>query len=1060
MKLYGEKISFLSLFLTLKVMGEPLTIVPESPAYVRAGQKLNITITYQSSDRKGVFVFKYIDGKESEKIADAVLDFNSCTTYLNQSFSLTCFPSNSTLVLTLFTPVHNQIISCEALINGSTYYANTTIFVQVPVSDVILVPINTVEVDVNQDFAFSCTAQGCRPKANIIWYRDGNVVPENTSTLTPNMSLLDVNSTLITSFEEDEEGMIIYCSASIEGDMPKKSQEAKVDVKYAPSTDPELMLLSSVSVNEGDWIALNCSLHTLGDPNIIWRWMCGDDDLTLNASYYSTQSTLNITADRKYNQRSCQCWATSPRSSLSYNKSSGPQAFTVFYAPLFHPTMSTDMLFPVFERRLVILRCTLSTMANPPITWKWVCGDDDLTVNATNTTTESTLTFTADRKYHERKCQCWATSPRLSLTYNKSSEAKVITVYYPPSGNLSISSSSHSFIYLTGDSVNLTCTVFGGNPIANLSWECSSKDPNTVTRSNSTLAALVLFLKVDKTFNNKDCTCRSSHPLQNKNKTVTLIVQYESNITTPLKKTYIINETENFSLECTVDGNPLSNITWTFLKKNTVVNKTYNSNNCFIKIPSAKCLDHGKYQLVAKNGIGRSEKTTNIAVNCKPRLFTADSQTPDKIGIGNNESLIISVQLLLYPPSSKFEWEFTGNYNQSHVIENNTLGYKIASIISDNEQNITLFKQNVSDKEFGSYNLTIANSVGTFTKTYKVNGARSPLPPFNLTVVCDNPLSITWTADFNGGDKQTFHVFSSSGENYLSFKELTTVNDKGFGQIHSYTPSENLYGQFWFKISASNKFGNSTTDAIPCFIKTPDESPSNTAMLAGIAAGGGVCLAFVVIVVAVYFRKYHQSEIPAKHIERLNNVNENEEDGADVDGLKENSLYVSAGPRDDEKPEVAVYAAVVKKLPQSNNNSNLYADVKKSGRQDTNKGTMSAEVKPKKGLFKKDGKAKHKKGKKPKNRPGEADVYENSEDIAMSTNVDNVYSNAGQKGLNKQEERGYKNKDGLLYVEVNFDGKQGQDNPVIHGEDEKTDYATVEFPMPSALHKASGSEEL
>lgn len=107
----------------------------------------------------------------------------------------------------------------------------------------------------------------------------------------------------------------------------------------------------------------------------------------------------------------------------------------------------------------------------------------------------------------------------------------------------------------------------------------------------------------------------------------------------------------------------------------------------------------------------------------KPRLFTADSQTPDKIGIGNNESLIISVQLLLYPPSSKIEWEFTGNYNQSHVIENNTFGYKIASIISDNEQNITLFKQNVSEKEFGSYNLTITNSGGTFTKTYKVNGA-------------------------------------------------------------------------------------------------------------------------------------------------------------------------------------------------------------------------------------------------------------------------------------------------------------------------------------------------
>lgn len=35
-------------------------------------------------------------------------------------------------------------------------------------------------------------------------------------------------------------------------------------------------------------------------------------------------------------------------------------------------------------------------------------------------------------------------------------------------------------------------------------------------------------------------------------------------------------------------------------------------------------------------------------------------------------------------------------------------------------------------------------------------------------------------------------------------------------------------------------------------------------------------------------------------------------------------------------------------------------------------------------------------------------VYENSGDIALSTNVDNVYSNAGQKGLKKKEERGYK----------------------------------------------------
>lgn len=46
----------------------------------------------------------------------------------------------------------------------------------------------------------------------------------------------------------------------------------------------------------------------------------------------------------------------------------------------------------------------------------------------------------------------------------------------------------------------------------------------------------------------------------------------------------------------------------------------------------------------------------------------------------------------------------------------------------------------------------------------------------------------------------------------------------------------------------------------------------------------------------------------------------------------------------------------------------------------------------------------------------------------------------------------FQNKDGLLYVEVQFDTKTEERNPVIHGDDEKTDYATVEFPVPSSSH--------
>lgn len=54
----------------------------------------------------------------------------------------------------------------------------------------------------------------------------------------------------------------------------------------------------------------------------------------------------------------------------------------------------------------------------------------------------------------------------------------------------------------------------------------------------------------------------------------------------------------------------------------------------------------------------------------------------------------------------------------------------------------------------------------------------------------------------------------------------------------------------------------------------------------------------------------------------------------------------------------------------------------------------------------------------------------------------------------------FQNKDGLLYVEVKFDPTSDRGNPVIHGEDEKTDYATVDFPMPTTPHKVTGDDKI
>lgn len=66
------------------------------------------------------------------------------------------------------------------------------------------------------------------------------------------------------------------------------------------------------------------------------------------------------------------------------------------------------------------------------------------------------------------------------------------------------------------------------------------------------------------------------------------------------------------------------------------------------------------------------------------------------------------------------------------------------------------------------------------------------------------------------------------------------------------------------------------------------------------------------------------------------------------DGMRDNILYVSAGPKMDERPEVAVYAAVNKTTAESNNHANVYAEVNKS-RQIIGKGALCGDVKPKRG---------------------------------------------------------------------------------------------------------------
>ncbi|XP_048777421.2 hemicentin-1-like isoform X2 [Ostrea edulis] len=390
-------------------------------------------------------------------------------------------------------------------------------------------------------------------------------------------------------------------------------------------TVPQLTADGSTSVDEGQSITLRCTLSTLGNSHITWSWVCGDDTLTTGVTNTGIQSVLTLTANRKYNHRRCQCRATSPRLPL-YNRTSGTQTITVYYAPPVAPQLTTDGSTSVDEGQSITLRCTLSTLGNPHITWNWVCGYDTLTTGVTNTGNQSVLTLTTNRKYNQGRCQCRATSPRSSLLYNRTSGPQTITVYY----------------------TNV--------------------------------------------------------------------------ITSILSEEYVINEHGRLQIKCNVDGNPLSTITWLLVQNNTVVKRDSNVSNSSLDILSANCVDHGNYKVTAENGKGpAATRTTHVAVRCKPRMFSIDFQTPEKLGIGSNESLQILVKMLLYPQATLTRWVFVRENNESKVIQNNTGGYRITDNKRENKQNISLYKRKVDTEDFGQYTIMVRNDVGYFTRIFYVH---------------------------------------------------------------------------------------------------------------------------------------------------------------------------------------------------------------------------------------------------------------------------------------------------------------------------------------------------
>ncbi|KAK3594220.1 hypothetical protein CHS0354_036915, partial [Potamilus streckersoni] len=573
------------------------------------------------------------------------------------------------------------------------------------------------------------------------------------------------------------------------------------------------------------------------------------------------------------------------------------------------------------------LNCSSVSNSAPPdhgltMMSEWKVNDQLITTGIGYQVQGTELTITSlTRQYNGAKLSCVAYED--SLAKSVPSNEHVIDVKYGPD-NVQLNPSGGIIKAIENHSVIIQCTA-DCNPTCSFHWRRVSV-PGYL-KPNQTLMIDSLG-KIDT--DNYTCTVSNGITGRSQSLQTTLVVLYGAEIVSlSVLDSNTVNENSSAIFQCHVDSNPLPTITWRKEDTDTVFKTESGVVQSQFRIESAQCQDLGNYTCSAYNGIRtQANGTLQFFVKCHPRT---DSEVPleTKVYKKRHEAAFLSYTVISYP-LPKFTWMFLGNGSESRNLPDSASLY-----VNGRQSELQFTSLNIDD--FGYYSVMADNSLPPPSReVFEIISADVPEVPSNITIteVTESSITIQWMAGYNGGPKQTFIVFASTG----NFTMNITASDPGYGNIGTVV-MKGLAActKYSIYMSASNSVGSSNlTEAI--FIITLEESRTDTlgnppipAVAGGIGAGAMVIL--LVLLSIFLWRRYLYSR---KHSDE--NLSEKfEKRGRQGSGLVPNQVYDSSeSPTSFSINQVAIgaeYSAVVKpkkKVNEKEDQSNLYAQVDKT----------------------------------------------------------------------------------------------------------------------------------
>ncbi|XP_046563057.1 protein turtle homolog B-like isoform X2 [Haliotis rubra] len=286
--------------------------------------------------------------------------------------------------------------------------------------------------------------------------------------------------------------------------------------------------------------------------------------------------------------------------------------------------------------------------------------------------------------------------------------------------------------------------------------------------------------------------------------TVSVDVQYPANISTFTVNSHsgsvTVNESDEVILRCQIDSNPKSAIR--LLNGTEELTRADNSVTAIYRLESADCRQRGNYSCTATNNIGAAvTQKVELLVRCPPRLDDSISKQlkfPARLG----GDVTLSVSVLAYPLPT-FTWSRSNSTSQD---VNGS-----SSPVSDISVTARLHLTDLQQQDFGDYNLSVGNGVGSpVTYTVSVVPVGPPQTPTqfrDLDNATASSIWFSWLPGFNGGRPQTFLI------EYLQFATRTWTVYKSYDdpgemmvvEVTGLTPGE----IYIFRLQARNDYGDS-----------------------------------------------------------------------------------------------------------------------------------------------------------------------------------------------------------------------------------------------------------